>query len=82
LEDILKSARKIETRVQGLSFEQFQADETLSESVLYNLFIIGEAVKNLSPELREQHSQVEWRKIAGLRDIIGHAYFDVDLAII
>jgi len=43
-----------------------------------NLTIIGEAVKNLPNELRARYPDVEWRKIAGLRDIVVHEYFGID----
>jgi uncharacterized protein with HEPN domain len=42
------------------------------------LQIIGEAVKNIPQEIRLKYSEVEWRKIAGLRDILAHAYFSIE----
>lgn len=53
-------------------------DELTLDAVVYNLQIIGEAVKNIPLEVQERYPQVEWRKIAGLRDIIAHAYFTID----
>lgn len=47
-----------------------------------NLEVIGEAVKNLPDEARARHPEIEWRKIASLRDMLIHAYFDVDLEIV
>lgn len=43
-----------------------------------NLTVIGEAVKNLPEDLRKRYPEVEWRKIAGLRDIVVHEYFGID----
>ncbi len=54
------------------------ADRRTYQAVLWNLLIIGEAVKRLPTELRSVHPAIEWRKIAGLRDIIAHAYFALD----
>lgn len=47
-----------------------------------NLEIIGEAVENLPKQFKAKHSEVEWKKIAGLRDILAHEYFGIDLEII
>lgn len=52
------------------------------EAVLYNLHVIGEAVKKLPQSFREAHPEVAWREIAGMRDIIVHAYFALDLDIL
>jgi uncharacterized protein with HEPN domain len=81
-EDILNSISKIQRYVQNLNYQQFIADEKTFDAVAYNLQIIGEAVKNVPPEIRQNYPQVEWRKIAGLRDIIAHAYFTIDELII
>jgi uncharacterized protein with HEPN domain len=53
-----------------------------SDAVLLNLQIIGESVKNLPQEIRDRAPDVEWRKIAGLRDIIAHTYFQIEGSII
>jgi uncharacterized protein with HEPN domain len=65
-----------------MSFQDFQTDDRTFDAVVYNLQIIGEAVKNLPLTVREQDPHIEWRKIAGLRDILAHAYFQVDSEII
>ncbi|MDE3113938.1 MAG: DUF86 domain-containing protein [Chloroflexota bacterium] len=50
------------------------------DAVLYNLVIIGEAVKSLGDETRAQRPEVPWRQIAGLRDLLAHEYFRIDMA--
>ena len=47
-----------------------------------NLEIIGEACKHVPPEVRAEHPSVDWRRIAGLRDVVIHEYFGVDIEIV
>jgi uncharacterized protein with HEPN domain len=51
----------------------------LQDAIIRNFEVIGEAVKQLSPELLKQYDQVPWRRIAGFRDILTHDYMGVDL---
>jgi len=77
LEDILESCTRIERYTRAMSFDQFVKDDKTYDAVLRNLEIIGEAVKNLPEEVRLRYNQIEWRKLAGLRDIVAHEYFGV-----
>lgn len=67
---------------RDIDFEQFLADDRTFDAVIRNLQIIGEAVKNIPHDLRDAHPEVEWRKIAGLRDILAHTYFQIENEII
>ena len=78
LEDILDAVAKIRRYTCGLSLDEFKADERTVDAVVRNLEVIGEAVKSLGTEIRTQAPEVEWRKIAGLRDILIHEYYGVD----
>ena len=53
-------------------------DPVLSRACVRSLEIIGEAVKNVSQELKDDHSEIEWRLIAGMRDKLIHQSFGVD----
>ncbi len=51
----------------------------IQDAVIRNFEVIGEATKRLSPKIRERYSEVPWRRIAGLRDVLIHDYLRVDL---
>lgn len=77
--DIAKSARKILKYKQGLSKAEFVDDDKTQSSILYQLLIIGEAVKRISKELKDQNSEIPWSLIAGMRDNLIHEYDDTNL---
>jgi uncharacterized protein with HEPN domain len=82
LSHILAEANFLIERTRTLGFAEFAADDTITRACTRSVEIIGEAVKNLSPEFRKAHGHVEWQRIAGMRDRLIHGYFDVDEAIL
>lgn len=82
LEDILTAIGKIERYTKGLSLETFSRDEKTVDAVVRNLEVVGEAVKKLPQAIRYEHSHVDWKKMAGLRDILIHEYFGIDETIL
>jgi len=82
LKDILEAIEKIERYTKKLSFNQFSTNELVQDGVVRNLEIIGEAVKNIPDDIKKQKNGIEWRKIIGLRDILIHAYFGIDVDIV
>ncbi len=78
LQDIDQSCRKIMRFTAGMSQQDLISEEKTSDAVVRNLEIVGEAAKHISDDLRARLPNVEWRKAAGLRDMLAHAYFGID----
>ena len=60
----------------------FEADRKSLSAVLYEIVVIGEGVKRLSPEFRSEHPEVPWKQIAGMRDRVVHSFDEVDLDLV
>jgi uncharacterized protein with HEPN domain len=78
LNDILKCIQKIQKYTKGKKYNDFIQNELLVDGIVRNLEVIGEAVKNIPEDFRKKYPTVEWKKIAGLRDILIHEYFGID----
>jgi len=78
---ILDSIEDIEESASDLSKEGFIGSKDLKDATIRRIEIIGEAVKNISDSTKKKYPKIEWKKIAGTRDRLIHAYFSVDLDI-
>jgi len=73
---------EIETALHGKNFETFSEDHVLRIAVVKWLEIIGEAANHITDETKDKFSNVEWRKMVGLRNTVVHEYFGVNYEII
>jgi uncharacterized protein with HEPN domain len=76
---ILDAITAIETYTKNCDKVKFSKTRIIQDSVIRNLEIIGEAVKHVPLSIRKKDPTVEWKRIAGMRDILIHEYFGVDL---
>jgi uncharacterized protein with HEPN domain len=82
LRDILDAVEKVGKFTEGISFEQFAADDRTNFAVIRALEVVGEATKRIPPVIREQYSYVPWSEMARMRDKLIHDYFGVDLQVV
>lgn len=77
--DILEQIGLIEKSSAKLSKSEFGKNRDIWDATIRRLEVIGEAVKNISEKTKRKYPQIEWRKIAGTRDVLIHAYFGVHI---
>jgi uncharacterized protein with HEPN domain len=76
---MLDAAEKAETFLGDLPFDEFAGNDEKVFAVIRALEIIGEAAKQIPDDLRTQYTEIPWRTLAGMRDVLIHQYFGVNL---
>jgi uncharacterized protein with HEPN domain len=75
--DMLLAARRVLKYAQGLDFQRFENDEVLQDAIVRRIQIIGEAARKISQEFKEEHPEIPWFEIIGMRHRLIHEYFRV-----
>ncbi|MBA3066806.1 DUF86 domain-containing protein [bacterium] len=82
IRSVLENLDKIQKFIEGFSYAEFKKDNKTQYAVFKAFENIGEAVKNISANLRQRYKKVPWKEVAGLRDKLIHGYFGIEDKII
>ena len=79
IEDILNAMDKAASFIEGASYEDFKDDDKTVFAVIRAIEIIGEATKRIPDQVRQNYSQIPWKDMAGMRDVLIHYYIGVEV---
>jgi uncharacterized protein with HEPN domain len=82
IEDILEAINNIEEYTSGMDFSAWQADRKTVDAVIRNIEVIGEAATHVPMEIQNKYCDVPWKKMKGIRNILIHEYFGVDVEVV
>ncbi len=82
LQHIVEAAKHVADFINGVSKEEFEADYEKQSAIVRQIEIIGEAASKLTHEFIEDHKEIDWPKVVGMRHKMIHDYFDVDVNIV
>jgi uncharacterized protein with HEPN domain len=80
LEDIRDAIKRIESYLQGVNEKKFENDLMRQDAIMLQIEIIGEAARHISTEFQEQHDEIPWSQMIGMRNKIVHDYFNIDVS--
>ena len=82
LKHIRDECKYLLDHTEGLTQDEFIEDVTLKRAFVRSLEIIGEATKRIPPEFRDKYPDVNWREMAGMRDVLIHDYLGINYNIV
>jgi uncharacterized protein with HEPN domain len=82
LQHIYDAILEIESYIQTSSYEVFQSNRMMQFACVKQLEIIGEAANHITPHFKKLYSEIQWQEIIGLRNILIHEYFGIDVKIV
>lgn len=82
VEDILEAIDRINRYTEGMSEARFRENEMVQDALIRNFAVIGEAVRHVPEDIQESYPEVPWSRIKGIRNVLVHEYFGVDVGIV
>lgn len=82
IKDILEAIDKILNFSGKIDFETFLNDTAVHDAIMYNFIVIGEASNRLSEDFKNQHNNIEWHKLKGMRNHLAHSYDEIDYSVV
>ncbi len=82
LDDILESISEVKTFTRGHTYTSFIKDRRTVNAVIRSLEVMGEAAKRIPDEVRANHPEIPWKRMAGMRDKLIHEYAGIDLEMV
>lgn len=78
IHDILKSIETIEQYTEGMNFEDFSADRKTVDAIVRHRIVLGEATAHMPDNVCEEHPDIPWYEMRGMRNFVVHEYFNVN----
>jgi hypothetical protein len=82
IEDILEAIENIAEYTSGMDYSAWQKDRRTIDAVIRNLEVIGEAATYIPEEIKGKYSEIPWAKMRGIRNLLIHEYFGVDIDVV
>ena len=82
LKDLVEALERIDRYTKSMTFHVFSKDERTIDAVIRNIIVIGEAVNKMPETVIDSNPEIPWNNIRGLRNLVVHEYFNIDLSIL